>query len=230
MDQIAEQMKDSAKPLVVCPQEFSCPGSYICPSPHACRDIVACGVSITSPCTVSYSCTPPFNAPPMGCGMPYMCPANVAGMSPPGGCPAQVMSPVSEDAQVQIACTSFPGFICSQQYTCRPPDTCTFSFACPGRYVPGFPSGGGGCPFFFCGPFQFRTCGPFQFGVCGPFQFGACGPFQFGTCGPFQFGGSQCGVPGGFVCGGAQFIGIRPPGMISAEAVKEDESKKSKKE
>jgi len=223
MDQIAEQMKDSAKQYNVCPCEFSCPGSYTCASPYACHDIVACGASVTSPCTLSHTCTPPFNSPPMGCGMPYMCPAKVAGMFPPGGCPAQVMSPVAEDnAKVEIACTAFPGFTCSQQYICRPPDTCTFSFACPGSFVPGFPSGGGGCPFF----------------SCGPFQFGACGPFQFGACGPFQFGGSQCGVLGGFICGGAQFFGapIRPPGMVSAETlpkeldIKDIKDKKTKKE
>jgi hypothetical protein len=100
----------------------------------------------------------------------------------------------------RISCTSFPGFTCSRQYICRPPDICTFSFACPGSYFPAPPSGGGGCPFFACGPFQFRP-------PCGPFQFGA-------PCGPFQFGGSQCGAPGGFICPGQQFIGIAP-GMVS---------------
>ncbi|MDD3653889.1 MAG: hypothetical protein PHO01_06865 [Desulfotomaculaceae bacterium] len=143
------------------------------------------------------------------------------------------------DIKTEIACISFPAFTCSQRYICRPPDTCTFSFACPGNYVPGFPSAGGGCPIFLCGPFQFGqpcrpfivSCGPFQFGQpcrpfivsCGPFQFGQpcgpftfnCGPFQFGQpCGPFTFGGSQCVTPGGFVCAGQQFFGlVGPPGM-----------------
>lgn len=123
--------------------------------------------------------------------------------------------------KAEIACTGFPAFTCSQRYICRPPDTCTFSFACPGNYVPGSPSGGG-CPLFFCGSFQFGQpcrpfifgCGPFQFGQpCGPFTFG-CGPFQFGQpCGPFTFGGSQCGTPGGFACTGQQFFGlVGPPG------------------
>jgi len=134
----------------------------------------------------------------------------------------------------QIACTGFPAFTCGQSYICRPPDSCSFSFTCLGRYVPGPPSAGGGCPVFLCKPFQFgQPCGPLQFG-CGPFQFGqpcgplqfgcrpsvfGCGPFQFGQpcrpftfgCRPFQFGGSQCGAPGGFVCPGQQFIGIAGP-------------------
>ncbi|MCG9969496.1 hypothetical protein L9W92_15935 [Pelotomaculum terephthalicicum JT] len=127
---------------------------------------------------------------------------------------------MGSDPQAEIACTGFPAFTCRQSYICRPPDLCSFSFACPGRYVPGPPSAGGGCPIFLCGPFQFgQPCGPFQFGCrpfvfgCGPFQFGQpCGPFQFGLpCGPFQFGGSQCGVLGGFACPGQQFIGVAGP-------------------
>lgn len=136
-----------------------------------------------------------------------------------------------DEIKAQIACTSFPGFSCVRSYICRPPDTCSFRFACPGSYVPSFPSGGGGaCPFFACGPFQFgQPCRPFTFGGCGPFQFGQpCGPFQFGQpCGPFQFGcrpfvfgGSQCGVVGGFICGGQQFIGVagppRPPQAVGS--------------
>ncbi|MDF9409428.1 hypothetical protein L7E55_13865 [Pelotomaculum isophthalicicum JI] len=143
------------------------------------------------------------------------------------------MGQQGSDPQAEIACTGFPAFTCSQSYICRPPDLCSFSFACPGRYVPGPPSTGGGCPIFLCGPFQFgQPCGPFQFG-CRPFTF-ACGPFQFGqpcrpftfACGPFQFGGSQCGTLGGFACPGQQFIGlvgspgdagapVKPPGMVS---------------
>jgi sRNA-binding regulator protein Hfq len=129
----------------------------------------------------------------------------------------QLAEQLQEKFKTEIACTGFPGFTCSRSYICRPPDTCDFSFACPGSYVPSFPSGGGVCPFFFCGPFQFGglPCGPFQFQQpCSPFIFSQpCGPFTFGQpCGPFQFGGSQCGVLGGFVCPGKQFIGIAPGG------------------
>lgn len=157
----------------------------------------------------------------------------------PGAPSYGTAGPMGSDPQAEIACVSFPGFTCSQRYICRPPDTCTFTFACPGSYVPGTPSGGGGCPVFFCGPFQFgqpcrpfvfgcgpfqfgQPCGPFQFGGCGPFQFGQpCGPFQFGQpCGPFQFGGSQCIRPGGFACPGQQFIGIAPGGAANNSPVK----------
>ncbi|OPX90069.1 MAG: hypothetical protein A4E53_01284 [Pelotomaculum sp. PtaB.Bin104] len=133
--------------------------------------------------------------------------------------------------KTEIACTGAQ-FNCSQQYICRPPDTCTGAFACPGTYVPS--QGGSQCPvafactgtqfygfvgsqesdpqsevvcigpIFFCGPFEFRRpCGPFAFG-CGPFQFGQpCGPFTFG-CGPFQFG-QPCGPFTFGGCGPFQF-------------------------
>ena len=113
-------------------------------------------------------------------------------------CRTLIAEKLRDSAKAEIACTGGQ-FTCRQQYICRPPDICTFSFACPGRYVPSFPQGGGGCQFFACGPFQFgQPCGPFTFGQ---------------PCGPFQFGGSQCGVPGGFICPGQQFIGaVGPPG------------------
>ncbi|MDD3653564.1 MAG: hypothetical protein PHO01_05170 [Desulfotomaculaceae bacterium] len=135
-----------------------------------------------------------------------------------------------EKVKTQIACTGAQ-FNCSQQYTCRPPDLCTGSFACPGSYVPS--QGGSQCPvtfactgtqffgfvgsqesdpqaeivcigpIFFCGPFQFgQPCRPFTVG-CGPFQFGQpCRPFTVG-CGPFQFG--QPCRPFTFGCGPFQF-------------------------
>jgi len=129
----------------------------------------------------------------------------------------QLAEQLQDKFKTEIACTGFPGFTCASSYICRPPDTCDFSFACPGSYVPGFPSGGGACPFFFCGPFQFGglPCGSFQFQQpCNPFVFGQpCSPFIFSQpCGPFQFGGSQCGILGGFACPGQQFIGVAPGG------------------
>lgn len=143
----------------------------------------------------------------------------------------EIAEKMRDSVKEHIACTSFPGFTCSRSYICRPPDTCTYSFACPGSYVPSLPSGGGGCPLFACGPFQFgqpctfafqcrpftfgQPCGPFQFGQpCAPFQFGQpCSPFVFGQpCSPFVFGGSQCGAVGGFICPGQQFFGVAPGG------------------
>lgn len=165
-------------------------------------------------CPGTYGCAPPhFCFPNFSCGP--------AGFSQAGGPPG---------------CTT--GYQCLGSFfgiQCQPPGFTPMSGpGCGGSYAAsssGEPASGQ----TFCTPFQFRPiCGPFQFNqVCVPFPFGApCGPFQFGACGSFQFGGSQCGVPGGFVCGGAQFIGapIKPPGMVSTEDVKEDDSKKSKKE
>lgn len=222
MDEIAEKLRDSVKAEIACTSfpGFTCAHSYICRPPDS--------------CTFSFDCPGTF-VPGIGggggsqCGLPggFSCPGlQFYGIVGPGQVPPATEA-AGQDIKAEIACTSFPGFTCARNYICRPPDTCTFSFACPGRYTPGFPSGGGLCPFFACGPFQFgQPCGPFQFGQpCGPFQFGQpCGPFQFGQpCGPFQFGqpcspfvfgGSQCGVPGGFVCPGQQFIGAAPGGPI----------------
>lgn len=230
MDEIAAKIRDSVKAEIACVSfpGFTCAQSYICRPPDS--------------CTFSFNCPGTF-VPGGGGGGGSTCtvPAGFtcAGMQFYGVVgPGQMQQPAaglaSQDPQAQIACTSFPGFSCARNYICRPPDSCTFSFACPGRYTPGFPSGGGACPFFACGPFQFgqpcaflfqcgtfqfaQPCGPFQFGQpCGPFQFGQpCGPFQFGQpCSPFVFGGSQCGVPGGFTCPGQQFIGIAPAGAPS---------------
>ncbi|NPV72819.1 MAG: hypothetical protein HPY89_03265 [Pelotomaculum sp.] len=218
MKDIAEKLRESAKAQYVCLSAagFSCPVSYTCRPPHSCFAGFICPGSFVDLGGGGVPCITEFYGFMPGSG------AAVPGQ---GG---------YEEAKAQIACTAFPGFTCAQSYICRPPDTCTFSFACPGSYVPGFPQGGG-CPAFFCGPFQFgQPCGPFQF-QCRPFQFGQpCGPFQFGlpcvpfpflpTCGPFQFqcrpfqfGGSVCPAPGGFICPGQQFIGVAgPPGTASA--------------
>lgn len=251
MDEIAAKLRDSVKAEIACVSfpSFTCAQSYICRPPDT--------------CTFNFSC--PGSYVPGGAGSVCTVPGGFActgtqffGFVGPQAQPDAGMA--SQDPQAQIACTSFPGFSCTRNYICRPPDTCTFRFACPGRYTPSFPSGGGLCPIFFCGPFQFGQpcgpfqfqCGPFQFGQpcgpfqfqCGPFQFGQpCGPFQFGQpCSPFVFGGSQCGVPGGFVCPGQQFIGIAPAGAPSGPlspkpplspmefSVKEDSKGEDKKE
>ncbi|TEB05727.1 hypothetical protein Psch_02768 [Pelotomaculum schinkii] len=210
MEQLAQQLKDKLQVQIACSGfQFNCRQSYICRPPDFCTSAFGCPGGYApsqggSQCPITFGCgSAQFYgfAGPQGSGQTY------AGEAP----------------KAEIACTGFPGFSCARSYICRPPDTCTFSFACPGSYVPSFPSGGGACPIFFCGPFQFgQPCGPFQFGQpCGPFQFGLpCGPFQFGQpcspfvfgqpCSPFVFGGSQCGVPGGFVCPGQQFIGVAP--------------------
>lgn len=202
MEQLAEQLKSKFNPQIACSGvRFDCQASYLCRPPDLCAGAFSCpgryvpSLAGGSECPVTYTCTGTqfygTIGPVMG-GQPY------AGQPP----------------KAEIACTSFPGFSCSRSYICRPPDTCTFSFACPGSYVPSFPSGGGACPIFFCSPFLFgQPCGPFQFGQpCSPFVFGQpCSPFVFGQpCSPFVFGGSQCGVPGGFVCPGQQFIGVAP--------------------
>ncbi len=223
MDQIAEKLRDSVKAEIACNSfpGFNCAQSYICQPPDT--------------CTFNFSC--PGRYVPGGGGSQcdifggFACQgAQFYGFVGPGQMQQPSAGMAGEDPHAKIACTSFPGFTCARSYICRPPDTCTFSFACPGSYTPSFPSGGGACPFFACGPFQFnQPCGPFTFGVCRPFQFSQpcaflfqcgtfqfaqpCGPFIFGQpCSPFLFGGSQCGVPGGFACGGQQFIGIAPAG------------------
>ncbi|MDD2553566.1 MAG: hypothetical protein PHP51_03210 [Desulfotomaculaceae bacterium] len=223
MDQIAEKLRDSVKAEIACNSfpGFNCAQSYICRPPDT--------------CTFNFSC--PGSYVPGGGGSQcdifggFACQgAQFYGFVGPGQMQQPSVGMAGEDPQANIACTSFPGFTCARSYICRPPDTCTFSFACPGSYAPSFPSGGGACPFFACGPFQFnQPCGPFTFGGCGPFQFGQpcaflfqcgtfqfaqpCGPFQFSQpCSPFIFGGSQCGIPGGFACGGQEFIGIAPAG------------------
>jgi len=228
MEDIAEKLRDSVKEHIACTGfTFNCSQQYICRPPDICTGSFACPGNYVpfqggSQCPVAFGCA----------GTQFygiVAPPGSFSQSEQGG------------AHAEIACTGFPAFTCAQRYICRPPDTCTFSFACPGRYVPSFPSGGGGCPTFFCGSFQFQQPCTFQFGQpCGPFpfqqpctfQFGQpCGPFpfqqpctfQFGQpcrpfpfqppCGPFQFGGSQCGTPGGFACAGQQFFGIvGPPG------------------
>lgn len=220
MDEIAEKLRDSVKAHIACTSfpGFTCTQSYICRPPDT--------------CTYNFSC--PGSYVPGACGpfqfgsqcyIPggFVCAGTqFYGIVGPQG-QGQPMADQfgQDDLKTQIACTAFPGFTCTRSYICRPPDTCTFSFACPGSYVPSFPSGGGGCPFFACGPFTFGQpctfafqCRPFTFGQpCGPFTFG-CSPFVFGQpCSPFVFGGSQCGVPGGFVCAGQQFFGlVGPPG------------------
>lgn len=242
MEEIAGKLRDGVKAQYVCfgAAGFNCPAVYACLPPHAC---------------ISFACPGTFadlGGGPTPCVAPFVGyetdnVGSVAGQAGQG------------NVKAHINCTAFPGFTCARQYICRPPDNCTFSFACPGSYVPGFPQGGGGCPFFACGPFQFgqpcspfvfqqpcspfvfqqpcgpftfqqpcspfvfqQPCGPFTFQQpCGPFTFGQpCGPFQFGQpCGPFQFGGSQCGVPGGFICPGQQFIGaVGPPGTAPGMA------------
>jgi hypothetical protein len=262
MDEIAEKLRDSVKAEIACQSfpGFTCSQSYICRPPDT--------------CTFSFSC--PGSYVPGGGGSTCTVPGGFVcagtqffGIVGPGQMQQQPAAGLpSQDPQAQIACTAFPGFSCARSYICRPPDTCTFRFACPGSYAPAPPSGGG-CPIFACGPFQFgQPCGPFTFGGCGPFQFGQpctflfqCGPFQFGQpCGPFQFGqpcgpftfnqpcspfvfgGSQCGVPGGFVCPGQQFIGIAPAGAATGPqaqkpplaptefSVKEDSKDEEKKE
>ncbi|MHB8986931.1 MAG: hypothetical protein ACYC38_13590, partial [Eubacteriales bacterium] len=251
MDQIAGMLRESIKEQIACTgAQFTCSLQYICRPPDICTGAFACpGTYVPfqggSQCPIAFACAgtqffgivgppeggaSPFAPQPTqaGCNMQYSNePGAYAGQTGQGG------------AKAQINCTAFPGFTCSLQYICRPPDNCAFSFACPGSYAPGFPSGGGGCPVFACGPFQFgQPCGPFQFGQpCGPFQFGQpcrpfqfgqpCRPFQFGqpcgfqfgcgsfafACGNFQFGGSTCGTIGGFTCPGQQFFGVvGPPG------------------
>ncbi|MFA4884727.1 MAG: hypothetical protein WC601_02925 [Desulfotomaculaceae bacterium] len=233
MDEIADKLRDSVKAEIACTGfQFICNQQYICRPPDFCSGAFAC---------------PGTYVPSQGgsqCPVTFACPGTqFFGIVGPQGQGQPMASQYEQDdVKAQIACTAFPGFTCSRSYICRPPDTCNFRFACPGSYVPSFPSGGGGCPSFQfgqpctfafqcrpiqfsqpCGPFQFsQPCGPFQFGQpCGPFQFGQpCGPFQFGQpCGPFQFGcrpftfgGSQCGTLGGFTCGGQQFFGIAPGG------------------
>lgn len=202
MEQLAQQLKDKFQVQISCSGfQFNCRQSYICRPPDYCTGAFACPGGY-APSQGGSQC--PFS---FGCGG-----AQFYGFGPQGS--GQTYA--GETPKAEIACTSFPGFSCTRSYICRPPDTCTFSFACPGSYVPGFPSGGGACPIFFCGPFQFgQPCGPFQFGQpCSPFVFGQpCSPFIFGQpCSPFVFGGSQCGVPGGFVCPGQQFIGVAPGG------------------
>lgn len=218
MDEIAGKLRDSVKANIACTAfpGFTCSQSYICRPPDTCTFNFSCPGSFVpggggSQCGVfgGFACT---GAQFFGFVGPQSQGYPVAGQYG------------QDDVKAEIACTGFPGFTCSRSYICRPPDTCNFRFACPGSYVPSVPSGGGGaCPFFACGPFQFgQPCGPFQFGQpcgtfqfgqpCGPFQFGQpCGPFQFG-CRPFVFGGSQCGVVGGFTCAGQQFFGIAPGG------------------
>jgi sRNA-binding regulator protein Hfq len=200
MDEIAEKLRDSVKAEIACTGvRFDCTTRYICSPPHNCSGAFSCPFSFMpsslggSQCPVQFACT----------GTQFY---GIVG-PPDMGTPPQFGGPVAgqygqDDAKAEIACTSFPGFSCARSYICRPPDTCTFSFACPGSYAPSFPSGGGACPIFFCRPFQFgQPCGPFQFGQpCGPFQFSQpCGPFQFGQpCGPFQFS-QPCG-PFQFQC------------------------------
>lgn len=202
MDEIAQKLRDSVKAEIACTGvQFICSQQYICRPPDFCSGAFACPGSYVpfqggSQCPVAFACP----------GTQFF---GIVG-------PEMAGHFEQDDLKTHIACTGFPGFTCARSYICRPPDTCTFRFACPGSYVPSFPSGGGACPFFACGPFQFGQpctfafqCGPFQFGGCGHFQFGGCGPFQF-ACRPFVFGGSQCGVPGGFICAGQQFFGIAP--------------------
>lgn len=209
MEQLAEQLKDKFQSKIACSGfQFNCLQSYICRPPDFCTGSFACpGTYVPSQggsqCPINFGCA----------GAQFY---GFVGPQESG------QTNAGEPPKAEIACTAFPGFSCARSYICRPPDTCSFSFACPGSYVPSFPSGGGACPLFFCSPFLFnQPCGPFQFNQpCGPFQFGQpCGPFQFGQpctfffgqpCGPFQFGGSQCGVVGGFACPGQQFIGIAP--------------------
>ncbi|MCL6638718.1 MAG: hypothetical protein K6T80_03435 [Firmicutes bacterium] len=187
MEEIAGQLREDLKAQIACTgAQFSCRQTYICRPPDVCTGFFACPGSYVpfqggSQCPATYTCSAGFYG--------FVGPDSGMNMGQQG----------QEDVKAEISCTAFPGFTCARQYICRPPDNCTFSFACPGNYVPGFPQGGG-CPLFFCAPFQFgQPCGPFQFGQpCGPFQFGQpcvrfpftppCGPFQFGQpCGPFQF-------------------------------------------
>ena len=156
MDQLAGLMRDSLKAQIACTgAEFNCRQQYICRPPDICTSFFACPGSYVpfqggSQCLVAFTC---------GAVQGFY---GTVGPMEGGG---TLAGQKGEDVKAQISCTAFPGFTCSQRYVCRPPDNCTFNFACPGNYVPGFPSGGGGCPLFFCGPFQFQQpCGPFQFG------------------------------------------------------------------
>lgn len=132
----------------------------------------------------------------------------------------------SEADKTRINCTAAPGFSCSNQYVCLPPDNCVYTFACPGLYTPAQPQGGGGCTYYFqqpCGYQFYRPCGfRFYFQPCG-YRFQQPCYFQFQQpCGyrfqqpctynfqqpcTYQFG---CNEPGGFACPGQAFIGIAP--------------------
>ena len=136
MDEIAEKLRDSVKAEIACQSfpGFNCAQSYICRPPDTCTFNFTCPGSFVpggggSTCTVpgGFACT----------GTQFY------GIVAPGG---QFQPMAGQDPKAEIACTSFPGFNCARSYICRPPDTCTFSFACPGSYAPSFPSGGGACP------------------------------------------------------------------------------------
>lgn len=224
MEDLAAKLRDGAKAQIACTgAQFNCRSQYICRPPDVCTGFFACPGRYVpfqggSQCPVAFTCSAV---------------QGFYGVVGPESGEQFAGQAGQENPSAYINCTAFPGFTCARSYICRPPDNCSFTFACPGSYVPGFPSGGGACPFFACGPFQFQQpcgpfqfqqpCGPFTFGQpCGPFQFQQpCGPFTFGQpcvpfpfqqpCSPFLFGGSQCGTPGGFICPGQQFIGLAGP-------------------
>lgn len=198
MEDVAEKLRDSVKAEIACTGfDFTCTQRYICRPPDICTGAFSCPFSYV-----------PFQGGSQ-CPVAFACPGTqFFGIQ----CfpPAFASQAVESDVQAEIACTGFPGFSCLHSYICRPPDTCTFSFACPGRYVPSFPSGGGGCPTFFCGPFQFgQPCATFPVGQpCGPFPFGhPCATFPVGQpCRPFQFGHPCATFPVGQPCRPFPFV------------------------
>lgn len=85
----------------------------------------------------------------------------------------------TEAAKTRINCTAAPGFTCSNQYVCIPPDNCVYTFACPGLYTPAQPQGGGGCTFYFspgCTYYFQQPCGFNYYQPCGfRYYFLPCG-------------------------------------------------------
>jgi len=220
MENIAEQLRDSAKANLVCtgtPGQgvFECPQIYTCRPPFACMNVVSCVQKVNvppSPCPAAFTCRPPFNVPPIGCGIEHLCPVNITGMFPPPGFPPPACGfPFSPTAPMP----------CSSPVMPSPPPAGCPPFICPRAVtLPPFPPPFGpqppqpGCPFFFAGPGMPASaqpvadeqighfCRPFPFGhPCRPFQFGEhCSPFTFG-CRPFEFG-EHCRP---FGCGPFQF-------------------------
>lgn len=224
MENIAEQLRDSAKANLVCtgtPGQgaFVCPQIYTCRPPFACMTAVSCVQKVNvppSPCPAAFTCRPPFTVPPIGCGIEHLCPVNISGMFPPPACGFQFSPtapmPCSSPVMPSPPPAGCPAFICPRAVTLppfqppfgpQPPQPgCPFFFAGPGMPTSAQPVADEQIG-HFCRPFQFgHHCRPFPFG-CGPFEFGHhCRPFPFG-CGPFQFG-EPCS-PFTFGCGPFQF-------------------------
>ncbi|MDD4168897.1 MAG: hypothetical protein PHD36_01315 [Desulfotomaculaceae bacterium] len=225
MAELAGQLRDSVKAHIGCTgPQFSCTQQYSCRPPDYCTGLFSCpGSYVPSACG-------PFEFGSQ-CNIPggYIC----AGQQFYGIVGPPMSGTPPEQGSSHVGC---PCYTCAMDYTYLPPDnnTCVMAHACQGGYGLCGPVGGGGCPQFMCGSFQYsmpcicqyaQPCTAQYMQPCTAQYMQPCNNQYGQPCPlfPFKAWNPQCGPLGSYTCR-EPFSGLT--GSAGSESVMSPESAK----